>query len=65
MAQFYYEHVSQRCGEAKSISIKKSTPTPCTDAGVAFLSVVKYIISIKDREGSMLESAHASTVYAV
>jgi hypothetical protein len=29
------------------------------------VSVVKYITSIKDSEGSMLVSAHASTVYAV
>jgi hypothetical protein len=36
-----------------------------TDAGVAFVSVIKYITSIKDNEGSMLASAHASTVYAV
>jgi hypothetical protein len=35
------------------------------DAGVAFVSVVKYIISIKDSEGSMLVSAHVSTVYAL
>jgi hypothetical protein len=25
---YIYEQVSQRCGEAKSISISKSTPTP-------------------------------------
>jgi precorrin-4 methylase len=30
----------------------------------AFLSTVKYIISIKDSKGSMLVSAHAFTVYA-
>jgi hypothetical protein len=36
-----------------------------TDAGVAFVSAVKYIISIKNSEGSMLVSEHASTVYAV
>jgi hypothetical protein len=30
-----------------------------------FVSAVKYIISIKNSEGSMLVSAHASTVYAV
>jgi hypothetical protein len=35
-----------------------------TDAGVAFVSTVKYI-SIKDSEGSMLVCAHASTLYAV
>jgi hypothetical protein len=35
------------------------------DAGVAFVSVAKYIISIKDSEVSMLVSAHARTVYAV
>jgi hypothetical protein len=29
------------------------------------VSVVKYIISIKDSEGSMLVSAHVSTVYAL
>jgi hypothetical protein len=33
--------------------------------GVAFVSAVKYIISIKDSEGSMLVRAHACTVYAV
>jgi len=62
---FYYLHVSQRCGDAKSISIKKLTPTPRTDAGVAFVSAVQYVVSIKDSEGSMLGSAHASSVYAV
>jgi hypothetical protein len=35
------------------------------DAGVAFVSGVQYIISIKHSEGSMLLSAHASTVSAV
>jgi hypothetical protein len=34
------------------------------DADIAFVSAVKYT-SIKDSEGSMLVSAHASTVYAV
>jgi len=29
------------------------------------VSSVKYIMSIKDSEGSMLVSAHASTVYAM
>jgi hypothetical protein len=32
------------------------------DADVSFVSTVQYIISIKDNEGSMLVSAHASTV---
>jgi hypothetical protein len=32
------------------------------DAGVAFVSAVKYV-SINDSEGSILVSAHASTVY--
>jgi hypothetical protein len=63
--QFYYEYVSQRCGEAKSISIWKSTPTPWTDAGVAFVYAVQDIVSIKNSEGSMLVSAHAPTVYTV
>jgi hypothetical protein len=36
-----------------------------TDAGVAFVSDVQYIIAIKDSESSMLVSAHAPTVYAV
>jgi hypothetical protein len=36
-----------------------------TDAGVAFVSAVQYIMSIKDSEGSILVSAYASTVYAV
>jgi hypothetical protein len=62
ITQFYYEHVSQRCGEAKHISISKSTPTSWTDAAVAFVFAVQYIISIKYRAGSMLVSAHASTV---
>jgi hypothetical protein len=35
------------------------------DAGVAFGPAVEYIISIKDSEGSMLVSAHASTVCAM
>jgi hypothetical protein len=38
---------------------------PWTDAGVAFLSGVQYIMSIKDSEGSMLVGANASTVYVV
>jgi hypothetical protein len=62
-AQFYYEHVSQRCGEAKSTWNNKSTPTPKTDAGVALVSSVQYIISIKDSEGSKQVSTHASTAY--
>jgi hypothetical protein len=65
IAQFYYEHVSQRCGEAKSSPISKSIPTPWTDAGVAFVSGLQYTISMKDSEVSMLVSAHASTVHAV
>jgi hypothetical protein len=36
-----------------------------TDAGVAFVYGVQCIISIKNSEGSILVSAHASTVYAV
>jgi hypothetical protein len=63
--QCYFAHASQRWGEAKSVSIQNSTPTPWNDAGVAFVSGVHYIISIKDSEGSMLVSAHESTVYAV
>jgi hypothetical protein len=35
------------------------------DAGVAFVSAVQYIISIKDSEGSILVSTHAYTVNAV
>jgi hypothetical protein len=35
------------------------------DAGVAFVSDVQYVVSIRDSEGSMLVSAHASTIYAV
>jgi len=35
------------------------------DAGVAFVSAVKYIISLNDREGSMVISAHEPTVCAV
>jgi hypothetical protein len=65
ITQFDYEHVSQRCGEPKSTSISKSTPTPWTDAGVAFVFGVQCIISVKDSEGSILVSAHASTLYAV
>jgi hypothetical protein len=60
-----YEHVSKCCGEAKSTSIQKSTPTPWTDVGVAFVCTVKYIPSVKDSEGSTMVSAHASTVYVV
>jgi len=63
--QSYYEHVSKRCREAESISISKSTLTPGSDTGVAFVPAVKQIISNKDREGSMPVSAQASTVYAV
>jgi hypothetical protein len=33
---------------------------PSTDAGVAFVSGVQYIIYIKDREGNMMVSALAS-----
>jgi hypothetical protein len=40
-------------------------PTLWTDAGIDFVSPVQYIIYIKDSEGSMLVSAHASAVYAV
>jgi len=29
------------------------------------VSAIKHVTSVKDREGSMLLSAHASTVYAV
>jgi hypothetical protein len=65
IAQNSFINVLQRYREAKFISIQKSTPTPWTDAGVAFVCAVKYIISIKDSEGSMLVSAHASTAYAV
>jgi hypothetical protein len=35
------------------------------DAGVAFVSAEQYIIPIKDSEGSILLTAHASTVYTV
>jgi hypothetical protein len=44
---------------------KKSTTMPWTDAGVAFVYGVQCIISMKDSEGCILVSAHASTVYAV
>jgi len=59
MAQFFYEHISQRYGKAKYISIEKSTPTQET-----LVSGVQRIISINNSEGSMLVSAHASTVHA-
>jgi hypothetical protein len=36
-----------------------------TDASVAFVSGVQYIISMKDSEGSMLGSAPAFKVYVV
>jgi hypothetical protein len=36
-----------------------------SDAGVAFVSAVEYVICIKGSEGNMLASAHASTVHAV
>jgi len=65
IAQFYYEHVSQRRREAKSISIWKLTPTPWTDAGVHFVSGEQYIISIKDSDGNVLASAHASMTYTM
>jgi hypothetical protein len=35
------------------------------DADVAFVSGVQYIISIKDSEGRILISAHASTIFGV
>jgi hypothetical protein len=35
------------------------------DAGFNFVFAVQYVIFIKDNEGSMLVSAHASSVYAV
>jgi hypothetical protein len=35
------------------------------DAGVGFVYGVQCIISMKDSEGSMLVSAHASTAYTV
>jgi hypothetical protein len=35
------------------------------DASVAFVSGVKYIISLKDSEGSLLVSPNASAVYVV
>jgi hypothetical protein len=35
------------------------------DAGVGFFSGVQYIISVKDSEGNMLGSAHASTTYGM
>jgi hypothetical protein len=61
----YFANVSQRYGEAKYISVYKSTPTPYTDAGVVFFSCVQYIISVRDSEGNMLGSAHASTIYGI
>jgi hypothetical protein len=36
-----------------------------TDAGVAFVSAVQYIISVKESVGPILVCAHASTIYAV
>jgi hypothetical protein len=54
--QYYLAHVSQRYGEAESICLK-------VDAGVGFFSGVQYIISVKESEGIMLGSAHASTTY--
>jgi hypothetical protein len=35
------------------------------DAGVAFVSAVQYIISVKKSAVSMLVTAHASTIYAL
>jgi hypothetical protein len=35
------------------------------DAGVGFFSGVQYIISVKDSEGNMLGSVHASTTYGM
>jgi len=57
IAQFSYENVSRHCGEAKSI--------PIYEAGVGFFCAVQYIISVKDSEGIMLGSAHASTTYGM
>jgi len=35
------------------------------DASIGFFSGVQYIISVKDSEGNMLGSAHASTTYGM
>jgi hypothetical protein len=35
------------------------------DSGVGFFFGVKYIIPVKENEGNMLESAHASTTYGM
>jgi hypothetical protein len=56
---FYYEHLSECCGEAKSISIQKLTLTPCTDAGFAFVSGVQYVIPIKGYGGTFSEHDYA------
>jgi len=56
-----FHNVVQKRNPHKS----KTTLTTWTDPDVAFVSAVKHIISIKDSEGRMLASAHASTVYAV
>jgi len=63
IAQSSFEHVSKRNGEAKSICLN-STPTPWNGTSVGFLFFgVQFIISVKESEGSMLGSAHASTTY--
>jgi hypothetical protein len=43
----------------------KIDANPRTDAGVALVSTVQYIIYINDSEGIMLVSAHAYTAYAL
>jgi hypothetical protein len=35
------------------------------DAGVGFSSGIQYIVSVKDSEGNMLGSAHASRTYGM
>jgi hypothetical protein len=46
--QCYFAHVSQRCGEAKSV----------IDAGV-FFSALQYVVSIKVCDGLIMTAAHA------
>jgi hypothetical protein len=65
IAQCYFELLSQQFGEAKFISVEKSSPTPWTGAGVGFFSGVQYIIRVKGSEGFILGCAHASTTYGM
>jgi hypothetical protein len=63
IAPFYYEHVSQRCGETKIHTNLKIDADALNRRRRRFC--VRRKIYLSDSEGSTLVSAHASTVYAV